>query len=117
MARAIIRIPLKLLIFGAVTLFTLFPNPFQLTRHLTHVTNLEQMVQPNAPELTSMEGELLARLNAANQASSQPARQPATALLLSEGSTPPACAPRVALREVEKFVLEKVPYDWDWNVW
>lgn len=117
MSRAFIRIPLKLLAFGIVTILTLFPNPIQLSRHLSHVTNLEKMVQPDAPELAAMEGELLARLGASAIASSQPAIQRAAKRPLTPVAKPGVLSPRETQREVERFVLEKVPYDWDWNIW
>ncbi|MBK8268240.1 MAG: hypothetical protein IPK83_07990 [Planctomycetes bacterium] len=117
MSRAIIRIPLKLLAFGIVTILTLFPDPIQLSRHLSHVTNLEKMVQPDAPELAAMEVELLARLDASAIVSSQPAIQNAPERSLTPVAKPGVRSPRETQREVERFVLEKVPYDWDWNIW
>lgn len=94
----------KCVIFSVVTLFVCFPFPSQLIRNLGHLRNLQGMIEPNAPELAGWDQEVRSRIEKA--ASSQP-------------TTAPDVVPssRLAQREVERFVLEKVRYEWDWNLW
>ncbi|MEK6644221.1 MAG: hypothetical protein AABZ08_09945 [Planctomycetota bacterium] len=100
-SRWYVRIPSKVAIFLCVVLFVCFPYPKQLIRNVEHLRNMQAMIEPNAPELVPWEAELRKRL--ARRASSQP--------------NEPHIAPRGVQQEVERFVLEKVMYEWDWNLW
>lgn len=91
----------KWLIFAGVTGLTLFPYPTQTWRHVQHILNLESMVEPNAPELARWDDDM-ATLRAT-------AKQQAGPGLESE--------PHAMQRLVERFVLDHVKYDWDWNLW
>lgn len=90
------RIPLKLLIFAVVTHFVLFPNPWQLARHVSRILDINAMIEPDAPQIAELELEFRRRLATTQSATTSPVDP---------------------LREVERFVLEKVQYEWDWNLW
>lgn len=100
------RVPVKLAIFMAVTLFVLFPYPLLLRQHLQHVLNMQAMVQPDAPELAAWDDELRAvretRLSKLHE-------------LLPQAPT--SQETRAVQRGVEKFVYDHVKYEWDWNIW
>jgi len=86
------RLPLKWMILGFTTLFVCFPYPGLTLRHVRHWMNPDALIEPDAPSLQPWVEELRPKLS-------------------------PELPPRDALRLVEKFVYEKVPYEWDWNTW
>lgn len=88
--------------FAAVTFFVLFPDPFQFARHISRICNLEAMIEPAAPELGALEAELRSRI-----ATTRPV----------EGDPAAGGMARAVQRDVERFVLERVAYEWDWNLW
>ncbi len=88
-----VRLPLKWLIFGAVTFFVLFPSPGQFARHLAHLRDMQALVEADAPRLASLEADLNRRLGPAPR------------------------EPETVQREIERLVLEKVAYCWDWDQW
>ncbi len=90
------RWPLKSCFLAAVVLFTLYPNPLLLGRHLRHWSNLEAMIQPEEPALAPLVQEAESRLSA------NPDKQ---------------SDPEFMLRTVERVVYERIPYAWDWDVW
>lgn len=104
-----VRIPLKWMIFAGVTLFTLFPNPVQLRRHLTHLADPQKMIQPDAPELADFEAKFISRLEALD------ASQPGEAA--SKGPWRKRLSPRDVQGHVERFVYDHVDYAWDWDQW
>ncbi len=106
-----LRIPLKWLAFAVVTFFVLFPSPSRFARHLSHIADLDAMVEPDAPELATWEAELRRRFEKKRQSRSSRRRQ-----AIQDGMAP-SIAPRVAQREVERFVYAKVAYAWDWETW
>ncbi|MFQ5430109.1 MAG: hypothetical protein ACE5E1_07335 [Phycisphaerae bacterium] len=103
-----VRVPLKLLVLGGVTFFVLFPYPRQFARHLSHLSNMEAMVEPDAPELAAWEAELKAEL--------AEAEKPATpgGDTASEDATDPSRRIPIA---VQAFIYRKIAYGWDWDVW
>ena len=104
-----LRILPKFLVFGAVTFFVLFPNPAQFVRHLIHVSDMQAMVEPDAPQLAEWEAEFRRRVEEKQQAVERAAAASASAA--------EPFGPREVQKELEQFVYEKVKYDWDWNVW
>ncbi|MFQ5411515.1 MAG: hypothetical protein ACE5EC_04435 [Phycisphaerae bacterium] len=104
-----VRMPLKGLVFTGVTFFVLFPDPVRFVRHLGHLSDLEAMVESDAPQLAEWEDELSARL-AADSA------------LRTGGDGPHAAEDdgsdaRRVQKAIEAFVYQKVRYGWDWEVW
>ncbi|HKQ47110.1 MAG TPA: hypothetical protein VJZ71_03450 [Phycisphaerae bacterium] len=95
-----VRMPLKSAAFALVTFFVLFPYPRQFARHVEHLRNMQTLVEPDAPQLDRLQTLLDERLRPI--AATQPA------LLQS---------PPLVQRHVERFVLEQVHYEWDWNLW
>ena len=95
-----LRIPLKLTIFAVVTFFVLFPYPRQFARHISHLRNLQAMIDPHAPKIDRFDAVLDHRFR--EMASTQPA-------LLRD--------PQLDQQLVERVVLEQVHYEWDWNLW
>lgn len=110
--RTFVRAAVKLLIFAAVVVIVLFPYPRQLIRHLGHLRNMDAMVAPDTAALDALEQELRERLAGASpdESSSNEAAAP-------EGDDPSRAAARGVQREIEQFVLEKVVYAWDWDLW
>lgn len=109
LSRWYLRVPLKWLVLLAVTFLVLFPSPRQLARHVSHMRNLEAMVEPDAPELAAWDEELRQRI--ANEAKIQAS----TDVSLQQPQSSPS--PQSIQRQVEKFVYQKVKYKWDWDVW
>lgn len=108
------RAMLKSLIFLFVVVAVQYPSPRRLVRHLRHVSDLNAMIDSRAPQLAAWEQEFratrLPRLEKA--AASRPT--------LVSATTPAASRPvhpRAVLHEVERFVYDKVRYEWDWNTW
>jgi len=106
-SRWYVRLPAKWAIFLIVTFFVQFPNPAQFARHLAHLRDMQAMIDPSAGEFDAWLAELNPRF-------------------LPHSSTPaPSTAPRAGLRPtarqvqraVEDLVLQKVRYEWDWNLW
>lgn len=77
----------------ALTLLLIaYPYPHLLARNVQRWRNPNTLIEPDNPRLQPMLTELQARLA-------------------------PSLPPQKALRVVEKFVYEKVPYEWDWDTW
>lgn len=119
MKHALIRIPVKLLFFSVVTLFTLFPNPFQLQRHLSHVMNLDRMAEGEAPELRVIEIEFREKLREkfGEKRVAEVGRQADADGSSISRRAARAPSAREVQREAERFIYEKVRYEWDWNTW
>ena len=86
------RIPLKWSLFGLTVLAVCFPYPTRLIRHVRHWRNPNAMVEPYAPALQPLLEELQPSLSA-------------------------ELPPEEILKRVEKFVYEKIEYEWDWVTW
>ncbi len=86
------RIPCKWIIYLFAYTIVCFPYPHLLVRHLRHWSNPNAMIEPDAPVLQPWVEEF-------------------------RDKVPPDAKPRDVLKWVQAFVLEKVPYDWDWNTW
>jgi hypothetical protein len=116
-----IRIPLKWLVFVAVTFFVLFPSPTQFVRHVSRLRNLQAMIEPDAPELAPLEQELRQRLLKGDGGpTSRPDADPLAAASQAAALQPvdierlPA---RVVQAAVQRLVLDKIEYAWDWDTW
>ena len=86
------RLPLKWAILGLTVLEVSFPYPRLAYRHLQHWMNPNALIEPHAPALQPWVEEL-------------------------RPSLLPDLPPRETLRRVERFVYDKVPFEWDWNTW
>ena len=87
-----LRLPIKWAIFAVAVLAVCFPYPNLLVRHIRHWRDPNALVEPDARELQPLVDELRPHL----------------------GEDLP---PREALKRVERFVYDKIPYEWDWNTW
>ncbi|MFQ5425177.1 MAG: hypothetical protein ACE5F9_14525 [Phycisphaerae bacterium] len=92
-ARWYVRVPAKWAVLLLVTFFVLFPDPVRFARHVRHLSDMQAMIQPEAPELSAWAAELQAGI---------------------VGESP---RPKQAQAAVQKFVYDKVAYAWDWDVW
>src|SRR5262245_8734047 len=103
------RVPLKLAIFTAVTLFVLFPYPMKLRRHLQHVMNMQAMVQPDAPELAAWDEDLQALKKRAIQPTTQEAEEIDAAIRSGKHDTHyiQKNEPRLIQKAVERFVYDR----------
>jgi len=82
----------KIPTFGIILVAVLYPDPRLLVRHIGRLAQLDKVVNPNAPGLERLQRELDPYWKAAK-------------------------TPREKLRAVQRFVVNKVPYEWDWNTW
>lgn len=112
-----VRLPLKVAVFSIVTLFVLFPSPAQLLRHLSHLGNLEAMVDPEAPELAEWEREIRKHLEA--WASARMKSPPGSEAEFPDGggATTSEAPPAAVQGWIEGLVTRKIEYAWDWDVW
>jgi hypothetical protein len=90
------RWPLKVTFLGLVVLFTLYPNPVLLTRHVRHWSDIAAMIEPDEPALLPMLAEVNRRLACEPEAWNDP--------------------PRV-LEVVQDVVCSQIDYAWDWENW
>lgn len=123
-----LRIPLKWVLLLIVIFFVLFPNPFQFRRHLQHIADYDAMIDADAPQFAAWEAEIRQTLNKkADDARRKTGKPIADAPLMAADTAPAsppaephwndALSPTRVQKEVERFVYQKVKYDWDWNVW
>jgi len=90
--RRLIRWPMKIALFVLVLGAVAFPNPARLARNIDHWSRLNDLPDPDAPALQPWVDEVRALT------AHQPSRQ-------------------AMLPVVQAFVIERVPYEWDWNTW
>ncbi len=107
LSRGYVRVPAKCLVFGVVTFFVLFPNPGQFARHLSHLGDLDAMVEPDVPGLQPWVEEIRGQFSDTR----------AVGGVGGGASGEIRADPRDVQRAVEKFVYQKVKYGWDWDVW
>ncbi len=86
------RWPIKWTIFGIAYVIVCFPYPNLVIRHIRHWSNPNALIEPDCPALQPMARELRAQL-------------------------PSNLSAAETLSQVESFVYDHVPYDWDWNTW
>jgi len=87
-----VRWPIKWAVFGIAYTVVCFPYPTRLVRHVSRWCNPNALIEPHAPAIEPLVGELLSKLPAG----------------------PPSWD---TLAFVERFVYLHVPYEWDWNTW
>ncbi len=86
------RLPIKWTVFGLTVLIVCFPYPSRFVSHVRHWSDPNALIEPDAPAIQPFVDELRPML----------------------ADDPP---PREALKRVERYVLEKIPYAWDWVTW
>jgi len=86
------RWPLKVSLFGLTILVVCFPYPRMLARNLARWGDPDRLIEPEHPRLGAWIAELRAGLPAGTNHDE-------------------------TLHAVQRFVYEKVPYEWDWNTW
>ncbi len=90
--RPVKRAGLKLLMFAVVVLFALYPNPVLVVRQVSHLLNMEQLIQPDLPAMQEINRDIDQLI-----ATNSPA--------LTE------------FKAVERFVYRRIPYQYDWHGW
>jgi len=87
-----LRLPIKWVIFALTVLVVCFPYPHLLIRHIQHWRDPNALIEPDAPAIQPLVEEL--------------------GQLLSND-----LAPNEVLKRVERYVYNKIEYEWDWNTW
>jgi len=87
-----VRLPIKWLIVIVTVFLVQFPYPSLLIQHINRWRNPNDLIEPNAPALEPWVAALTQKMEAAK-------------------------SPQQALRLVEFYVYENLPYEWDWNNW
>ncbi len=87
-----LRVPVKSAVFVLTVLVVCFPYPGRLITHVRRWRNPNVLIEPDAAAL-----------------------QPFILELTSQ--VPANMAPEDILVTVQRFVYEKIPYEWDWNTW
>ncbi len=118
------RMPLKWTIFATVVFFVLFPNPAQLYRHITHLSDYEAMIDADADQLAPWETEIRNQLESSaekarkkNRNGKSPDADAATPTLSAGPGWNDSLSPKHVQKQVERFIYKKVKYGWDWDVW
>ncbi len=86
------RVPVKWFVLTLTVVVVCFPYPSVLVRHLRHWRNPNALIEPHAEALEPLVDELRPQMTS-------------------------RLAPPQALQAVERFVYEKIKYEWDWNNW
>lgn len=87
-----VRFPLKTAMFLVLWLAVCFPHPGRLVTHVNRWRNPDALIEPDAPALQPLVEEVRRKI-------------------------PPDAAPREALSIVERYVYQRIPYEWDWINW
>ena len=87
-----LRLPIKWVIFALTVLVVCFPYPRLLIRHIQHWRDPNALIEPDAPAIQPLVEELGQQL--------------------SNDLTP-----HEVLKRVERYVYNKIEYEWDWNTW
>jgi len=90
--RAWRRRGVKALVFLGVLLLTLYPKPWLIPTWLSRITHMDSVLEPGHPGLADLE-------------------------LQVRRALPAEATPQMALDAVQRAVLKRIPYAWDWEVW
>jgi len=90
--RPLKRAGLKLALLAVFVLFALYPNPVLLVRQVGHLLDMESLIQPNLPAMPEINRDI-DQLLATN------------------------VVPLTELKAVERFVLRRISYQYDWHGW
>lgn len=116
--RWFVRWPLKWAAFFVVVFFVCFPYPAQFLRHVQHVSDYDAMIDPDHALMGQWEGELRTQL--ANEVNGKHKKKPKVAADSIDAATfdlNKHWRPRQVQKKVERFIYERVPYAWDWDLW
>ncbi|MBN2445883.1 MAG: hypothetical protein JXO22_04115 [Phycisphaerae bacterium] len=94
---ALVRWPLKLLVFLVVTGLVLYPKVWLLPTWLHRLGDLDSVLDPQNAGLAPLENEV--------------------SELLAKEPPEKAANPKAVLELAQKVVLKHVPYAWDWDTW
>ena len=86
------RCPIKIIIFGIVTVVVLYPKLWLLPTTLHRYSNMNAVLDPRNPELAALEEQVSAQIEEQTN-------------------------PHDALKVVQQVVYQRIPYAWDWEVW
>lgn len=87
-----IRFCWKIGIAVVLGFFIHYPNPLLFIKNLYHLSDPESLIEPNAPFIADLNQEIDLRL-------------------------PPEATPVQIFQVVQQYVYEKIPYEYDWNLW
>ncbi len=104
-----VRVPLKLVIFTIVTFFVLFPSPSQFATHVRRIAHLEQMIEPDAPQLAVWEADIRQELSSQAESEGRQSR--------GVGGEDAKAEASIVQKHIQDLVLREVGYEWDWNLW
>lgn len=90
---------LKLAVLMVVVLFTLYPNPLLLVRHIQRVLSPSSLIEPANPRLDALDAEVSARL----------------ANVREQGDD--LSNPAALFFAIERVVYQRLPYQYDWHNW
>ena len=90
--RLVARWPVKWALLAAVVLFALYPRPGLFLEQIRHLSNVESLIQPELPQLAEINREISATLK-------------------------PDATPREEFRAVERYVYNRIRYEYDWFNW
>jgi len=99
--RGVSRVAVKVGVIALTLMAVLYPRPDLLVKNIRHWRNLDALIDPGSPALDALEAELLPRLVGVAAVGGR-----------SGGGGGPE-----TLRIVEQYVVERIPYAWDWETW
>jgi hypothetical protein len=90
----LVRRSIKLALLSVVVLFTLYPNPLFLVRHVQRSLSPSALIEPGNPRLDELDRELTRRVGPSGAAEFED-----------------------VLDQTQRLVYERVPYSYDWHNW
>ncbi|MEW6304167.1 MAG: hypothetical protein AB1705_11890 [Verrucomicrobiota bacterium] len=86
------RAAIKVALFALVLVAVLYPHPIFLAKQIGNLRNLEGLIQPDLPEMAQINQEI-------------------------DKSLPDDCSPRQEYKAVERYVYQRIKYQYDWYNW